>query len=90
MNDTQGARCYTVLYKYVQAISRLFNSSEFVTAAVVDNGRFKAFSDWRLHGNDAFTRVVVQGAPGGPPLRRTAAAKVLQRVARPKAAAGAG
>jgi uncharacterized membrane-anchored protein len=57
-----------------------FNRSEVITGASVDRGRFRAYSDWRCHG-DGFNRIVLHHAPDDRrAFKRSAAGKAAQRL----------
>lgn len=57
-----------------------FNRSDVITGASVDRGRFRAYSDWRCHG-DGFNRILLHHAPDDRrAFKRSAAGKAAQRL----------
>ena len=61
------------------AVGKHFCGAQTITGCDVDRGRFRTYSDFRMHDDD-FCRIVVVCADDGKPNRRTAAGKVVQRM----------
>jgi uncharacterized membrane-anchored protein len=67
-------------------IASQFGRSSLVTAATIDSGRFRVYSDWRVH-NDGFGRMLIlSDMPPETPNKRSSAGKVLQRLVEVRAA----
>ena len=64
----------------LKKVKPLFNHSEVITGSSLDRGRFRAYSDWRVHA-DGFARIAIHHRPDD---RRafvsSAAGKATQRV----------
>jgi len=61
-------------------VKPLFNHSEMITGSSLDRGRFRAYSDWRVHG-DGFGRFVIHHAPDDTrAFVSSAAGKATQRI----------
>ena len=61
-------------------IKPLFNHSEMITGSQIDRGRFRVYSDWRVHG-DGFGRVLIYHDPSDTrAFVSSAAGKAAQRM----------
>ena len=61
-------------------VKPLFNHSELITGSEIDRGRFRVYSDWRVHG-DGFGRIVMDHNPNDArAFVSSAAGKAAQRM----------
>ena len=64
----------------LKKVKPLFNHSEVITGSSLDRGRFRAYSDWRVHG-DGFGRIAIHHRPDDArAFVSSAAGKATQRV----------